>query len=123
MRTDVAGHMSRMFPPAMVAGVASFVLPLMAVGWKVLSPGYHCPIRGGLASAWNSPCIPVAFFVAYGLGWIIDRVASRVADGVPQGDSALERIDRIRRIGMWSAVFVGMIVGVPSAANVINPCP
>ena len=123
MRTNVAGHMGRIFPPAVLAGVASLVPPLMAVGWKVLSPGYHCPIRGGLASAPDTPCIPLALFVAYGFGWIIDRIASRVAEGVPQSETALDRIDRIRLVANVAAAAVGLAVGIPSGANVLNPCP
>ena len=63
------------------------------------------------------------FFVAYGFGWIIDRVASRIANGVPEGETALERIDRIRRMGLIAAAAVGLVLGAPLAANVLNPCP
>jgi hypothetical protein len=122
MRSNVAGTLNRFFSPAPVAGVASFIPPLLMSAWKLISPEYEGSAASE-AAVWNTPCFAVMFCVAYGLGWIIDRVASRIADRLPRDETALERLDRIRSISLIAAAGVGLATGVPLAGYVLSPGP
>jgi len=110
------------FTPGLIAGLSSLLPPILAGFWKLASPGYHCNIRNP-AAVGDSPCFAISFGLAYGLGWLVGLITRRVADRLAPGEAAAERLRRVRAIGSLVAGLLGVVVGIPAAVFVLNPCP
>ena len=108
------------FTPAFVAAVASLIPSLIVAGWKLISPGYNCALRG---SVFDSPCIAVQWVAALALGWLAGLMAVRLGRRGAGEPEAAERMQRAEMIGRLMAGVVGLLVGIPFAGYVLNPCP
>ncbi len=108
------------FTPPIVAALASLVPALLAAGWKLLSPGYNCTLKG---SAFDSPCFAVVWVAALGLGWFVGMLANRVGRRPADGAAASASAERRGRIARLAAGVVGLMLGFPLAGYVLNPCP
>ncbi len=108
------------FTPPIVAALGSLIPSLLAAAWKLASPGYNCALTG---SAFNSPCFAVVWVAALGLGWLTGAVVQRLRRGAADGPAAAETARRTGLLARAAAGVVGLALGIPLAAYVLNPCP
>jgi hypothetical protein len=108
------------FTPPIIAAFASLVPSLLSAAWKLASPGYNCTLNG---SAFNSPCFAVVWVAALGIGWFVGMLASRLGRRPVDGPAAAESSARRARIARIAAGVAGVVLGIPLAGYVLNPCP
>ncbi len=108
------------FTPPILAALGSLIPSLLAAAWRLVAPGTNCAIGG---SAFNSPCFAIVWVAALGLGWLTGAIVQRVGRGAADAPMAAERARRRSVLARIVAGLVGLVVGIPLAGYVLNPCP
>ncbi len=108
------------FTPPIVAALGSLIPSLLAAGWKLIVPGYNCTVKG---SAFDSPCFAVVWVLALGLGWLVGAIVHRVGGRTAQGPGAAQSAARRGLLSRIIGGGIGLALGIPLAAYVLNPCP
>ncbi len=107
------------FTPPILAALGSLIPSLLAAAWRMVAPSSNCAIG---ASAFNSPCFAVVWVAALGLGWLTGAIVQRVGRGAARGPMAPEHARRRSGLARIAAGVVGLLLGIPLAGYVLNPC-
>ncbi len=107
------------FTPPILAALGSLVPSLLAAAWRMVAPSSNCTIG---TSAFNSPCFAIVWVAALGLGWLTGAIVQRVGRGAAQGPMAADRARRRSGLARIVAGVAGLLLGIPLAGYVLNPC-